>query len=105
MGPLRYLRDATQALADGQPHSAVQPTRRDDELGELIARFDGMALKTQGTITAQRQLLADLSHEIRAPLTRLSLAIGQMKATLTHRLNLPAWSRRVSKCVSWSMTP
>ena len=81
MGPLRYLRDATQALADGQPHSAVQPTRRDDELGELIARFDGMALKTQGTITAQRQLLADLSHEIRAPLTRLSLAIGQMKAT------------------------
>jgi two-component system sensor histidine kinase PfeS len=81
MGPLRYLRDATQALADGQPHSAAQPMRRADELGELISHFDGMALKTQGTIAAQRQLLADLSHEIRAPLTRLSLAIDQMKAT------------------------
>lgn len=80
MGPLRYLRNATQALADGKPHSALQHTRRDDELGELISHFDGMALKTQGTIAAQQQLLADLSHEIRAPLTRLSLAINQMKA-------------------------
>lgn len=49
-----------------QPHPTTHATQRDDELGELVKRFDGMAQKTQGTITQQRQLLADLSHEIRA---------------------------------------
>lgn len=79
-GPLRYLRDATQAISDGQPHPPPSTMPRDDELGELMLRFDGMASKTQATIAAQRQLLADLSHEIRAPLTRLGLAIEHMKA-------------------------
>ena len=87
-GPLRYLQDATTAIAEGQPHANRNLPPRHDELGELMLRFDGMASKTQATITAQRQLLADLSHEIRAPLTRLSLAIEQMKAGATSSASL-----------------
>nr|WP_273543193.1 sensor histidine kinase [Halomonas profundi] len=81
IAPLHYLRDATQALADGRPHLTPSAARRDDELGDLVASFDGMALKTRDTIASQKQLLTDLSHEIRAPLTRLSLSISQMKAS------------------------
>jgi len=47
---------------------------RADEIGEVGRAFDNMAARIQTLLTAERQLLQDVSHELRSPLTRLRLA-------------------------------
>jgi two-component system, OmpR family, sensor histidine kinase MprB len=42
-----------------------------DEVGELAARFNAMLDTLEGSIAAQRQLVADASHELRTPVTAL----------------------------------
>jgi two-component system, OmpR family, sensor histidine kinase MprB len=42
-----------------------------DEVGELAARFNAMLHTLEGSIAAQRQLVADASHELRTPVTSL----------------------------------
>ncbi len=43
---------------------------RDDELGALATRIDGMAGSLAGMLEAKRTLLLAISHELRSPLTR-----------------------------------
>jgi two-component system sensor histidine kinase MprB len=42
-----------------------------DEVGELAARFNAMLDTLEGSIAAQRQLIADASHELRTPVAAL----------------------------------
>ncbi len=42
-----------------------------DEVGELAERFNAMLDTLEGSIAAQRQLVADASHELRTPVTAL----------------------------------
>jgi len=58
--------------AFARPIAAFAPTGRlrDDELGALAARIDGMARSLAGMLEAKRTLLLAISHELRSPLTR-----------------------------------
>src|SRR6202008_2843659 len=42
-----------------------------DEVGELASRFNAMLDTLEGSIAAQRQLIADASHELRTPVSAL----------------------------------
>ena len=46
-----------------------------DELSELADDFDGMAERIESLLTQQRQLIRDISHELRSPLARLAIAV------------------------------
>jgi two-component system sensor histidine kinase CpxA len=68
-GPIDQLRLATRNLGNEQLQTRVDEsvlTRR-DELADLGRDFD---------LTAQRILLADVSHALRSPLARLNVALG-----------------------------
>ena len=41
----------------------------DDEVGQLAATFDSMLDRLQAAMTTQRELLSDVSHQLRTPLT------------------------------------
>lgn len=41
----------------------------DDEVGRMAAAFDGMLSKISSTVASQRNLLQDVSHQLRTPLT------------------------------------
>jgi signal transduction histidine kinase len=56
--------------------------QRKDELSELAREFDDMAGRIQALVKAQQQLLADISHELRSPLARLSLALDLARRRL-----------------------
>lgn len=76
--PVQQLRLSGQALGRGElgtraPESA---SRRSDELGDLARDFDRMAERLQGLIDGQRQLLRDVSHELRSPLARIQVALA-----------------------------
>jgi two-component system sensor histidine kinase CpxA len=53
--------------------------QRRDEIGELARDFNHMASRIERLMQAQRRLIANVSHELRSPLTRLSLALGLMR--------------------------
>ncbi len=72
--PLRRLQNAVQAFGQGDLSARVRSKRR-DEMGELSKNFDHMADRLQLLMTAERRLLADVSHELRSPLARLSVAV------------------------------
>lgn len=76
--PLERLRRATDAYANGNLALRVAPTlgSRRDEIADLAHSFDRMAQRLQELMDAQRQLLRDVSHELRSPLARLTVALG-----------------------------
>lgn len=76
--PLGRLRHATEAYAAGDLDHRVAPSlgRRRDEIADLARAFDHMAQRLQELMNAQRQLLRDVSHELRSPLARLEAALG-----------------------------
>ena len=66
--PLRQLSSAARQMAMG--NYAVQvDTRRSDELGDLAQDFNHMANEVQRSSQMQRDLLANVSHDLRTPLT------------------------------------
>ncbi|WP_419735349.1 histidine kinase sensor domain-containing protein [Pseudomonas sp. COR18] len=71
--PLNHLRAQANAWRADQLGTRLssRTTSRQDELGELGRAFDQMSERLQTTVGLQQQLLRDLSHEMRTPLSRL----------------------------------
>ena len=79
--PISRLRVAASEIAAGRLKTRVDPSvrRRYDEIGTLGRDFDRMAEHIDTLITAQRELLGDVSHELRSPLARLIVALGLLR--------------------------
>jgi signal transduction histidine kinase len=75
--PVRVLSEGVEQLRRGDLNVEMQ-TRRTDELGQLMVSFNEMARAVRERIRARDQLLADVSHEIRSPLTRMRVALEMM---------------------------
>ncbi len=76
--PVLRLRTATQKLADGDltARAGSATLHRSDEIAELVQDFDRMAERIENLVNAQGRLLKDISHELRSPLARLSVALA-----------------------------
>jgi two-component system sensor histidine kinase CpxA len=72
--PVRALKTALDRFGHGDLRARVN-SRRHDELGELANAFDRMAGRIETLLEAERRLLLDISHELRSPLARLSVAV------------------------------
>jgi len=75
--PIVRLRAATQKLASGDltARAGMPGSRRHDEMAELMRDFDRMAERLENLVNAQNRLLTDISHELRSPLARLTVAL------------------------------
>ncbi|MDX8382101.1 MAG: ATP-binding protein [Ghiorsea sp.] len=75
--PIRQLQESSKQLADGDlsARSATSVSERKDELGDLGRSFDQMAESLAGLVNHHKQLLRDISHELRSPLARLQVAL------------------------------
>jgi two-component system sensor histidine kinase CpxA len=80
--PLGRLRASARRIADGDLSARVGPAAgaRGDEFGELARDFDVMAGRLEALVARERQLLSDISHELRSPLARLGLAVGVVRS-------------------------
>jgi len=72
--PIRRLRQAAQAMAEGDLSVRV-PVRGRDEVAALAYDFNVMADRLRDLLEAQKRLLRDVSHELRSPLARLRVAM------------------------------
>jgi signal transduction histidine kinase len=78
--PVRVLSEGVERLRQGDWNVEMQ-TRRTDELGQLMVSFNEMAGAVRDRIRARDQLLIDVSHELRSPLTRMRIALEMMPAS------------------------
>ena len=78
VAPVDRLRLAIRQMAAGDLEVRVPPAlrSRQDDLGLLAADLDAMAQRLRQLLEAKQQLLRDVSHELRSPLTRLQLALS-----------------------------
>jgi len=73
VSPLNRLAQTVRRFGAGDLSARLDLKRR-DELGELAHAFNQMAERIETLLTAERRLLQDISHELRSPLGRLSVA-------------------------------
>jgi len=70
------LRLATKKFAAGDLTTRIgTQIKGNNEIAELAHDFDEMAEKIETMIGRQKDLLRDISHELRSPLTRLGIAL------------------------------
>lgn len=74
--PISRLRQATRKFAAGDLSVRIgHQVKGKNELSELAHDFDEMAGKIETLVATQKNLLRDISHELRSPLTRLGIAL------------------------------
>ncbi len=86
MAPLHPLSQGVRLVGAGHLDHRVH-IHCNDELGELASAFNWMAEQLQHLIRSKDQMLLDVSHELRSPLTRMRVALemapdGPLKESL-----------------------
>lgn len=97
--PLTRLRQAVHELGEAayQQQHLAKLAHRKDELGVLAADFNRMGERLQDMLKSQRQLLRDVSHELRSPLARLKVGLA-LAERATDEKRQAMWPRLEQEC-------
>jgi two-component system, OmpR family, sensor histidine kinase MprB len=87
LAPLSEVADTAQQIAETDDLSLRLRIHAEDEVGQLARNFNAMLARLEGSraaldesVRAQRQLVADASHELRTPVTSLRTNIEVLLA-------------------------
>ncbi|MFT0211219.1 HAMP domain-containing sensor histidine kinase [Pseudomonas sp. F1_0610] len=97
--PINKLRHAVHELGQSSYQQAglQSLTYRADELGVLARDFNAMGMRLQTTLAQQKQLLRDVSHELRSPLARLRISMALAQRAEQQQLN-DMWPKLEREC-------
>jgi signal transduction histidine kinase len=73
--PLRALGATAAQLGDGDLHARATGSQGPREVRELASAFNQMAERTETLVRSHRAWIADVSHQLRTPLTALRLRL------------------------------
>src|SRR5919198_2092989 len=71
VAPIVSVTEAARHIAATEDLGRRIEVRSADEVGELAQHFNAMLATLEASLAAQRQLIADASHELRTPITSL----------------------------------
>jgi signal transduction histidine kinase len=81
--PVKWLKQGVSEVAAGNFDKPI-PVRKRDELGELSMSFNAMSSRIREMIKSRDQLLLDVSHELRSPLTRIKVSLEFLEKNETY---------------------
>jgi two-component system sensor histidine kinase CpxA len=94
--PIIAMKHTSAKFGNGDLSARVNhAVLRNDEIGELAKSFNGMAEKIETNFGAHQRLLADVSHELRSPMTRLQIALALAEKCKTEPEKL---TRHINRC-------
>ncbi|WP_371478913.1 HAMP domain-containing protein [Kitasatospora sp. NBC_00315] len=91
--PLTALDTAAQHLGEGELGERAAVTGGPPEVRRLAATFNTMAARTEALIHGHQAVVADVSHQLRTPLTALRLRLDLLAAA-PKALHRSCWPRR-----------
>ncbi|MCK5245459.1 HAMP domain-containing protein, partial [Candidatus Bipolaricaulota bacterium] len=77
-GPLRKLDRASRSIAEGKFDERVN-IPSSDELGRLASSFNEMAASLEASEQVKKRLIADISHELRTPITAVRTTLEGLR--------------------------
>jgi len=81
--PLNEMVSAARRFARGDISVRVRPSDRIDEIGQLTQAFNAMADSLESSETSRRNFIANLSHELKTPMTIIAgFAEGLLDGTI-----------------------
>ena len=101
VGSARHLAEASRQLGDGDTSVRVAASGP-RELAEAGEAFNAMADRVVQLITAEREMVADLSHRLRTPLTALRLnaaGLGEGQAARQTQESVARLEQEVDKII------
>ena len=109
--PVLRLQAAAAGIAEGRLDTRVGADlqRREDEVAGLAQDFNRMAARIEALVQGHKQLLANVSHELRSPLSRLLVALslvkqGPAEEAPEHLERIDAEARRLDKLIGQLLT-
>ena len=75
--PIKWLKKGVDEVSKGNLDTEI-PIIKHDELGSLSESFNQMTRQIKEMLKSRDQLLLDVSHELRSPLTRMKVALELM---------------------------
>ncbi len=74
LSPIKDLDRGVKSVSEGNFELQL-PNKSQDELGKLVVAFNHMTQQVKELLYSKEQLLLDVSHELRSPLTRAKVAL------------------------------
>jgi len=109
--PIIKLSSAAHGFAAGDFSVRVssQMGKRKDEISDLAVDFDHMAERIESLLMSQRNLLRDISHELRSPLARINVALElcRMRSegeTIKYLERIEVESRKLNELIEQILT-
>lgn len=96
LGPLHDVADAAARIASGDLKTRL-PRTTDPDLVAITGSFNAMVAALSGRIERDARFSADVSHELRSPLTTLTTAVQMLQ---TRRDELPERSQKALDLMS-----
>lgn len=82
--PLHSLAGAAHRIGAGQTTARADPTTGPPELRQVAGSFNTMAERIAALLETQRDMTAEVSHQLRTPLTALRLRLELFSTDLDH---------------------
>lgn len=75
--PFNALSEGVRAVSEGR-FEVTMPEKGDDEFRVLARGFNAMTERIVSMMKSKQQLLLDVSHELRSPISRMMMTVGMM---------------------------
>ncbi|WP_331775293.1 ArsS family sensor histidine kinase [Sulfurospirillum sp. 1612] len=79
LSPLKKISNAIEEFGSGDYSLRLPERKKHDEISKVVKKFNAMATNLEHLMESRNQLLRDISHELRTPISKALLSLEMME--------------------------